>query len=188
MIVPASPDHLAAQGISMRVVSSAEAHNSTSPKWSARPGGCVSCRYDRQMKIPRRALAASLAVASVVALSGCSINVLLWGPDGGSVIDKTEQLIAAAPSGGQNSLACPGSAPDFGDASVWEGLAAGEPEQFDPATSVDRPRLDAGWRINLEGVGIDETSGREIPTDVFYRKTETSLCVADVIWQSLDFG
>jgi hypothetical protein len=113
---------------------------------------------------------------------------VLWGPEGARVIDTTEQLIAAASSGGQDSLACDDLAADFGDAGLWDGLGAGEPEQFDPATSADLPGLDATWRINLEGTGIGETSGKEVPTDVFYRETQTGLCVADVIWQTVDVG
>lgn len=104
------------------------------------------------------------------------------------VIDTTEQLIAGASSGEQEALTCENSAAVFGGAGVWDGLSAGEPEQFDPETSVDRPSLDATWRINLEGEGLSGTSGEEVPTDVFYRETETGLCVADVIWQTVDVG
>lgn len=113
---------------------------------------------------------------------------MLWGPDGARVIDTTEQLISGAASGGQESLACEDSVAVFDDAGVWDGLSAGEPEQFDPETSVDRPALDATWRINLEGAFLGGTSGKEVPTDVFYRETETGLCVADVMWQTVDAG
>lgn len=112
----------------------------------------------------------------------------MWGRDGARVIDATEQLIAAASSGGQHAHACGDSAADFGDADLWDGLGAGEPEQVDPATTLDAAGLDATWRINLEGAGIGETSGREVPTDVFYRETESGLCVVDVIWHTADVG
>lgn len=124
----------------------------------------------------------------LIALTGCSINGVIWGPDGARVIDTTEQLIDGASSGDQDSLACEDSAAVFGEAGVWDGLSAGEPEQFDPETSVDRPALDASWRINLEGAGTSGTAGEEVPTGVFYRETETGLCVADVIWQTVDVG
>jgi hypothetical protein len=140
------------------------------------------------VKVSRRLIALALAGGSLVALSGCSIDGVLWGPEGARVIDTTEQLIAAASSGGQDSLACDDLAADFGDAGLWDGLGAGEPEQFDPATSADLPGLDATWRINLEGTGIGETSGKEVPTDVFYRETQAGLCVADAIWQTVDVG
>lgn len=113
---------------------------------------------------------------------------MLWGPDGSRVIDTTNQLIAAASSGEQDSFACEDLVADFGEAGLWDGLGAGEPEQFYPATSVDRPGLDATWRINLEGAGMGETSSTDVPTDVFYRETETGLCVADVMWQTVDVG
>ncbi|MGB4778871.1 hypothetical protein [Microbacterium sp.] len=138
------------------------------------------------MKNPRPLLALSIAGVSLVALTGCSINALVWGPDGARVVDTTEQLIAAADVGGQDAFACRDSAAVFGDAGVWEGLSAGEPEQSDPETSVDAPGVDATWRINLEGLSASALSGEEVPTDVFYRETETGVCVADVIWQTIE--
>lgn len=140
------------------------------------------------MKAPRLLLALALAGGSLVALSGCSLDGLLWGPDGARVIDTTDRLIAAASSGEQDSLACEQIGVDFGDAEMWDGLSPGEPEQFDPTDSVDRPELDATWRINLEGTSLGETPEAETPTDVFYRETEDGLCVADVIWQTVEFG
>ncbi|MDF2509212.1 MAG: hypothetical protein K0Q52_3071 [Microbacterium sp.] len=111
-------------------------------------------------------LAAALAGGSLVLLAGCSVDGMLWGPEGARVIDVTEQLIDAAPSDAQDSFAC----------------------DDDRATSVDRPSLDATWRINLEGAGMDGASGGSVPTDVFYREEESGLCVADVIWQTVDGG
>lgn len=140
------------------------------------------------MNGPRRLLALVLACGAVAALSGCSLDGVLWGPEGAGVISTTEKLIAAAPSGEQGSLTCEDAAADFGDAEVWEGLSAGEPEQFDAADSVDRPGLDATWRINLEGAGIAATSVEGVPTDVFYRETDSGWCVADVVWQTVDVG
>lgn len=132
--------------------------------------------------------ALAIVGVAVLGLAGCSINGALWGPDGARVIDTTSQLIAGASSGDQESLACEDSAAVFGEARVWDGLSAGEPERFDAETSVDRPELDATWRINLEGAGVNGTAGEEVPTDVFYRETETGLCVADVIWQPVFIG
>lgn len=137
------------------------------------------------MKVAQRLLAVVLAGGSLVTLAGCSVDEMLWGAEGANVIETTEQLIAAATSRAQDSLACPDSAANFGDAGLWNGLDAGEPEPFDPTTSRDRPGLDATRRINLEGAGIGVDSGREVPTDVFYRTTETGLCVADIIWQEV---
>ncbi|MBH0109975.1 hypothetical protein I6E81_07330 [Salinibacterium sp. NG22] len=120
-----------------------------------------------------------LAVVALAILSGRWIDTAIWGADGARVIDTTRQLIHAAPSGDQDALACEDFAADFGDAQAWNGLRAGEPEQFDADTSFDRPALDASWSINLEG--WSETSDVS-PSFVFYREIEDGLCVADVRW------
>lgn len=119
------------------------------------------------------------AGASVAMLSGCWIDTALWGADGARVIDTTKQLIDAASSGDQDALACEDFAAGFGDAQAWNGLSAGEPEQFNADTSFGRPWLDASWSINLEG--WSETSDVS-PSFVFYRESADGLCVADVMW------
>lgn len=129
-----------------------------------------------------------VAVASLIGLSGCSMDTALWGADPARVIDTTEQLIDAASPGARDTLACEGSDPDFGDSQAWTKLSAGEPEEFDAETSVDRPSLDAAWRINLEGTADGRVSGDVAPTDVFYREVNDRLCVADIIWQTIDLG
>lgn len=116
------------------------------------------------------------------------MDLVLWGPDGAGVIAATEELIDAAASDEQQAFVCEGSAADFGDAPAWDGLSAGEPEAFDAETSVDRPALDASWRINLEGTPTGYASGEASPTDVFYRETDDGLCVADIIWQVVARG
>lgn len=126
--------------------------------------------------------------ASIAMLSGCSMDAALWGPDGARVIGTTEQLIEAASSRDQGTFACEDYAADFGDAQAWDELSAGEPEQFNADTSVDRPSLDASWRINLEGTATGRETGDVSPTDVFYRDSADGLCVADVIWQTIDLG
>ena len=54
------------------------------------------------MKRPRRLIAASsaavLATVLSTGLTGCSANMLIWGPEGTRVIETTEQLIDAAAS------------------------------------------------------------------------------------------
>ncbi|RLQ83293.1 hypothetical protein D9C83_02250 [Salinibacterium amurskyense] len=119
------------------------------------------------------------AGASLAILSGCWIDTAVWGADGARVIDTTRQLIAAAPAGDQDAFACEDFTADFGDPQAWNGLNAGEPEQFDADTSVDRPSLDASWSINLEG--WSETNDVS-PSFVFYRERADGLCVADVMW------
>lgn len=129
----------------------------------------------------------ALAVSiSLLALSACSVDALLWGPDAGRVITTTDQLVALASTDEQDALACDDFAGGFGDPRAWDGLSAGEPEQFDESTSVDRPSLDATWRINLEGRAAGLPPGEAGPTDVFYREVDGELCIADVIWQVRD--
>lgn len=140
------------------------------------------------MDTPSRVLAAVVAGASLTLLSGCSMNTVLWGPDAAGVIKVTEELIDAASTGEQQAVACENSATDFGNSQAWEGLSSGEPEQFNAETSVDRPLLDAVWRINLEGATVGRTSGEVSATDVFYRETDEGLCVADIIWQTVNPG
>ncbi|MBH0022985.1 hypothetical protein I6E73_02360 [Salinibacterium sp. SWN248] len=120
-----------------------------------------------------------IAVIAVAILSGRWVDTAVWGADGARVIDTTKQLIRAASSGDQDALACEDFAADFGDPQAWNGLRAGEPEQFSADISIDRPSLDASWSINLEG--WSETSDVS-PSFVFYRKAENGLCVADVRW------
>lgn len=120
-----------------------------------------------------------VAVAALAILSGRWIDTAIWGADGARVIDTTRQLIRAASSGDQDALACEDFSADFGDAQAWNGLRAGEPEQFDADTSFDRPSLDASWSINLER--WSETSDVS-PIFVFYRERADGLCVADVRW------
>ncbi|MCR2827266.1 hypothetical protein NQ160_17285 [Microbacterium sp. zg.Y909] len=123
------------------------------------------------------------AGTSALALSACSIDALVWGREGARVIATTDQLVAAASVGEPFDFACDDFVGDFGDAAVWNGLSAGEPEPFDGADSVDSPGLDAAWRINLEGHTGDPGSDEAVPTDVFFREAEQALCVADVMWQ-----
>jgi len=138
----------------------------------------------RRSDVPnrRRVRRASVALTGVAALTlaGCAVvDAVIWGPEGSRVIATTEQLIAGASGADATDLTCDDFVGDLGEPDAWSGLSAGEPEAFDAEASVDRPNLDATWRINLEGMG----SGMS-PTDVFYRETGDSLCVADVIWQA----
>lgn len=56
------------------------------------------------MKIAHRLFATALAGGSLIALSGCSIDGVLWGAEGARVIDVTERLIAEASSRRQDEL------------------------------------------------------------------------------------
>jgi len=50
----------------------------------------------------------------------------------------TEQFIDSAKPLDQSTFACEDFAADFGDSQAWNGLSAGEPEQFSADTSVDQ--------------------------------------------------
>lgn len=102
------------------------------------------------------------------------------------MISATERLIDATSTTERDPLACQDHVADFGDPGAWDGLGAGEPERFDAEASVDRPGLDAAWRINLEGSGSDVAAGDVVPTDVFYREDGDDLCIADIVWQTFE--
>lgn len=85
------------------------------------------------MKRSRRLIAAAFASAAVTAaLTGCSANLLIWGPEGARVVETTEQLIDAAAAGDPASFVCEGYEPEMREPTDWEGFSAEEPEEFVP--------------------------------------------------------
>jgi hypothetical protein len=121
-------------------------------------------------------------IAVVAALSGCSLDVLVWGPDGARVIETTESVIAAAKAGDTEHLACSGTTPDFGEPRDWAARGAGEPEHFHADYWPEMAPLDPQWSINLESLSEPRPAGAMRPGDVFYRETSDGLCVAAVAW------
>lgn len=129
--------------------------------------------------------AAALAAAAVV-LSGCAgLNTLIWGQDGAAVISATETLIAAAAEDEASSMVCEGSTPELRSPSDWEGLAAEEPEKFDPDVREEFSSLDPQWSINLSLIGERARAGVEYPGDVFYRDNDGRLCLVAVRWSTI---
>jgi hypothetical protein len=127
-----------------------------------------------------------VAGALVAVLTGCSLDTVIWGTAGARVIETTDELIHAAASREQSALACVDTAADFGDPQDWEGLSAGEPEQFHAAYWKEQASLDPAWNINLElGVEVG-ASGHVFPNDVFYRETDEGLCVIDIAWSTVE--
>ena len=118
-------------------------------------------------------------------LTGCSMDTVIWGSDGAHVIETTEELIRAAASGEHDALACADAAADFGQPQDWNGLAAGEPEQFHADYWEEQAALDPAWNINLELGADGATSDRVFPGDVFYRETDDGLCVLDIVWSTV---
>lgn len=120
-----------------------------------------------------------------VVLAGCSLDAVIWGPSGARVIETTETLIDEMASGEPSDLLCDDSIAVLGSPADWQGLAAGEPEQFFAEYWEDQVPLDPQWNINLEGLPDGIEPGSEFPGDVFYRETEDGLCVADIAWATL---
>lgn len=133
----------------------------------------------------RGAAFAVVALALSPALSGCSIDSLIWGPDGARVIQTTEVLIDALADGKSTGLICPDSPADLGEPSDWAGLSAGEPERFFADYWDEQVPLDPQWSINLEGLPEGLTPGSTFPGDIFYRETGDGLCVIDIAWSTL---
>jgi len=132
-----------------------------------------------------RAMAAAGAVGAAVALSGCSVDALIWGADGAAVIATTEQLIDAAASGDSASFVCAGYEPDVREPEDWVGLSAEEPERFSGAYWEDLAELDPDWSINLSLPEDRVVAGLEFPGDVFYQQTDDGLCLVGVAWSTV---
>lgn len=118
-------------------------------------------------------------------LTGCSIDSVIWGPDGARVIQTTEDLVDDMSGGEASDLICDDSAAELGEASDWVGLSAGEPEHFVAEYWDEQATLDPQWSINLEGLPDGLTPGATYPGDVFYRATDEGLCVIDIVWSTL---
>lgn len=141
--------------------------------------------YRQRMKPLRTLALAGFATACAAALSGCSVDTLIWGNDGAQVIQTTENLITDLASGEASDLVCDDAEADLGTARDWEGRSAGEPERFVAGYWDEQVPLDPQWSINLEGVSAGATPGDEYPGNVFYRETDDGLCVIDVAWSTL---
>ena len=137
------------------------------------------------MQRTQRLVGGIVAAALAVALAGCSIDAVIWGPEGTHVIQTTEELVSASVAGDASALVCADSVADLGEPADWVGLSAGEPESFVPDFWKDQAPLDPQWSINLEGLPEGLQPGSTFPGDVFYRDTDDGLCVIDVVWSTL---
>ena len=133
----------------------------------------------------RGAALALVALVLPAALTSCSIDSVIWGPDGAGVIQTTEELVDAMAEGNPTDLICADSAAELGEPSDWQGLSAGEPEHFFADYWDEQVPLDPQWNINLEGLPEGLTPGSAFPGDVFYRETGEGLCVIDIAWSTL---
>lgn len=130
----------------------------------------------------------TVAVLSLtgVLLAGCSIDTVIWGPDGARVIETTDALVEAAASGDVGDFACAGTSADFGEPDDWAGLSAGEPGAFHAPYWPEQASLDPAWSINVERADPG-TPGERYPGDLFYRETAAGLCVIDIAWSSIAY-
>ncbi|MDQ1076659.1 MULTISPECIES: hypothetical protein [Microbacterium] len=99
------------------------------------------------MSRTHRRIAATLTAASALALTGCSLDGLIWGPGGANVIDTTEELIEAAAAGNADGMVCEGRDIDLGSPSAWDGLSAEEPEEFVAEYWPEQAEFDPSWVI-----------------------------------------
>jgi hypothetical protein len=136
------------------------------------------------MGILRGAAFAAVVIVLSAALTGCSLDSVIWGPDGARVIETTEELVGAMADGDRTDLICADSAAELGEPSDWLGLSAGEPERFSAGYWDEQVPLDPQWNINLEGLPRGLTPGSTFPGDVFYRETDEGLCVIDIAWST----
>jgi hypothetical protein len=137
-------------------------------------------------RFARRAFSATVAVVLVGALAGCSVDAVIWGPEGAGVIDAAERVIAAGAAGDTDGLSCESADVDFGEPSDWEGLSAGEPERFNPDYWPALVALEPTWNINLELDSERVAAGLVFPGDVFFGENGDDLCVADIAWPTIE--
>ncbi len=136
------------------------------------------------MMLIRRAVAAlTVTAATAPLLTGC--DRIIWGAEGAHVIATTEHLITAGQAGDYDDIACEDTVANFGTRADWEGLSAGEPEQYSGDYFREQAALDPSWHINLELIGRDAVTGVSFPGDVFWRDTSDGLCVTDIVWSTV---
>lgn len=127
-----------------------------------------------------------MGLGALFVLTGCSLDTVIWGPDGAAVIDQTDRLIRAVSAGEGAPFLCEGASVDLRAPEHWKGLAAGEPEGFRADHWRDQAALSPTWSINLESGSATIVEGKVLPSDVFYRKTDAGLCVVDVVWATVE--
>lgn len=129
-----------------------------------------------------------VAVAVGLTLTGCSIDTVIWGPEGARVIGMTDRVVQDVVAGTTSPHACSDSEADFGEPQRWVGLSGGEPERLNGSFWQEQQSLGATWTINLEG--LDTTTaenGGSYPSYVFFRETGDDLCVIDIEWGTVTF-
>lgn len=137
----------------------------------------------RSLRHPLRAVTAAAGLAAV--LSGCSPDLLIWGPEGSQVIARTDEVIASAQEGDLTSYLCEGADPEMGTAEDWQGLNAEEPERYSPMWAEVDPgseELGPTWTINLSDDREQLTAGTRLPGQLYFTDGDDGLCVTHVGW------
>lgn len=120
---------------------------------------------------------------AVVALAGCSTDSVIWGSEGAEVRAVAEEFIGDAAAAADPESACADASLRVGEPEAWEGLAAGEPEEYAPDQPDEQGDLSPTWRINLSPDGSEKSTGtRTVPTELFLRGDGDELCVIEVSW------
>lgn len=133
----------------------------------------------------RRAAASGGVLALAAMLASCSVDTLIWGPEGAGVIRTAEELVAAVADGGAEDLVCSGRELDLGEPQQWDGLSAEEPERFVEGYWEEQAELDPAWSINLSLPADRAVSGETFPGDVFFREIDGELCLVDIAWSTV---
>lgn len=124
----------------------------------------------------------SLAAACVA----CSTDSVVWGAEGAQVRAVTEQVIDDIEASGETSKVCTDAAVELGSSTAWEGLAAGEPEEYTGDQWEDFADLSPTWVINLSPTHTEHVEGvQEVPVYLFYRGSGEDLCVVGIEWGEL---
>lgn len=132
-----------------------------------------------------KAIGAAIGACSlaVVSLSACAPDQMIWGAEGAEVRALAEQFIEDAAISEEPEVACAEADLRFGASEAWDGLTAGEPEQYTGDDFEEFGHLSPTWLINLSPIDSDESAGvREVPTYLFYRGSGEALCVVGVSW------
>ncbi|MBN9155650.1 MAG: hypothetical protein J0I44_06630 [Microbacterium sp.] len=133
----------------------------------------------------RRAIATLAAVPLAALLAGCSLNTVVWGPEGARVIETSERFIRAAAAGDADSFVCAGQHPDLREPGDWVGVDAEEPEKFDADRWPALAALGPAWTINLSAGGRASSPGDQQPGDLVFGRTADGLCVLAVAWMTV---
>jgi hypothetical protein len=134
-----------------------------------------------------RMLALGASATLAAACVGCSTDPIVWGSEGAEVRSITDKFIADVLAEGSSAEACSEVSLDFGAPSSWEGLAAGEPEEYAEDQWEEFAELSPTWLINLSPTDSDDAKGaseKETPAYLFYRGSGDDLCVAGIAWGS----